>query len=276
MTRLESDYYRHMGYDPANTRSVLSHYVGYFADGAADGPPVLELGSGRGEFLDLLREAGVRASGVDSDEGMVDQARSRGLDVVLGDALATLEGTPPGSLGGVVAAHLMEHLAVATAARLLAAAKRALAPGGTLVVVVPSAACLSVLQRDFWRDPTHVRFYDPDLVAFLCAHAGLDPVEVAGNPRNHPGAPPGTLAAEPTVDPDFGEALNDAVRALLDPKGKGKVDMSSPWWSIAHVIARLDERLRRTQEELFGLRRAHHSLLAALYPPNEVYVVARA
>ncbi len=276
MTRLESDYYRHMGYDPANTRSVLSHYVGYFRADATTGGRVLELGSGRGEFLDLLREAGVSASGVDNDEGMVDEARARGLDVTLGDALSTLETAAPGSLRGVFAAHLIEHLDVPTASRLLAAAKRALAPGGTLVVVVPSAACLSVLQRDFWRDPTHVRFYDPDLVAFLCAHAGLDPVEVGGNPRNHPGAPPEALTPDPTVDPGFGDTLTDAVRALLDPKGKGKVDMDSPWWSIAHVIGQLDTRLRRTQEELVAMHRAHHNLLSTLYPPNEVYVVARA
>ena len=71
MSRLESDYYDYMHYDAAHSRAVLAHYVPLFA-GAA---PVLELGSGRGEFLDLLRETGVTASGVDNDEGMVERAR---------------------------------------------------------------------------------------------------------------------------------------------------------------------------------------------------------
>ena len=51
MTRLESDYYAYMGYDPANSKAGLRHYVPYFAQG-----PVLELACGRGELLALLRD----------------------------------------------------------------------------------------------------------------------------------------------------------------------------------------------------------------------------
>ena len=86
MTRLESDYYSYMDFDPEHTREVLRHYVPMFEDRS----PVLELGCGRGEFLGLLDGAGVKAQGVDSDEGMVEAARRIGRDVVCDDAIAFL------------------------------------------------------------------------------------------------------------------------------------------------------------------------------------------
>ncbi len=70
MTRLESEYYAHMGFDSEHTRQVLKHYLPMFA--GLD--PVLELGCGRGEFLGLLKAAGIEAVGVDSDEGMAEAA----------------------------------------------------------------------------------------------------------------------------------------------------------------------------------------------------------
>jgi hypothetical protein len=85
VTRLESDYYAYMGYDPDNTREGLRHYLPWLQQS-----PVLELAPGRGEMLGLLREAGVTAYGVDIDEGMVEQGRAEGFDVRLADAVAGL------------------------------------------------------------------------------------------------------------------------------------------------------------------------------------------
>ena len=117
MSRLESDYYAYMGYDSDRAREALSHYVPLFSAG-----PVLELACGRGEFLDLLRDAGLPASGVDLDEGMVERAVERGHDVVLGDAVAYLESVGPASIGGVFCAHFLEHLPPEDVARVYAAA----------------------------------------------------------------------------------------------------------------------------------------------------------
>jgi trans-aconitate methyltransferase len=85
VTRLESDYYSYMDFDPEHTREVLRHYVPMFEDKS----PVLELGCGRGEFLGLLDAAGIKAQGVDSDEGMVDAARRVGLDVPTSSSTST-------------------------------------------------------------------------------------------------------------------------------------------------------------------------------------------
>src|SRR5436190_24311838 len=87
--------------------------------------PVLDVGCGRGEFLVLLREAGIDAKGVDADADMVAYARGEGLEVDHTGAVEYLEGLADGSLGGIFAAQLLEHLPASTVVRLLelAAAK---------------------------------------------------------------------------------------------------------------------------------------------------------
>ena len=264
MSSVESDYYAFMGYDPAHTRAGLRHYLPWFPEG-----PVLELAPGRGEFLDLLREAGVAASGVDSDEGMVRAARAAGHDVQLSDALDGLRERPDGSVRGVFSAHFVEHLDPVALQAVVTESARALAPGGHFVAATPNAGCLSVLGHDFWVDPTHVRPYDPRLLAFFCSAAGLEVVETGANPRNRGGPPPATLASEVHVDPDLRPQL---VAALQGSRDTG----SGPWHAFGHLVGVLEERLRATQAELGALRQSYAQLLAQLYPPNEVYVVARA
>jgi SAM-dependent methyltransferase len=264
MSRVESDYYAFMGYDPEHTRSGLQHYLPWFARG-----PVLELACGRGEFLDLLRTAGVAASGVDLDDGMVAGARAAGHDVQHADALTGLRSRPDASLQGVFSAHFVEHLDPAALQEVVTESARVLAPGGHFVAATPNAGCLSVLGHDFWVDPTHVRPYDPRLLAFFCAAAGLEVVETGTNPRNSGGPPPATLAPEVHVDPDLRPQLVAALQRSHDPGG-------GPWHAFGHLVGVLEERLRATQAELVALRQSYAQLLAQLYPPNEVYVVARA
>jgi SAM-dependent methyltransferase len=265
MTRLESDYYSYMGYDPANAKAGLAHYVPFFVTGT-----VLELACGRGEFLELLRDAGIDGEGVDLDEGMVEKAVAGGLRVTHGDAVAALESRPDRSLGGVFSAHFAEHLQPDVLEHVVAQSARVLAPGGVFIAATPNAACLSVMGHDFWRDPTHIRFYEPRLLAFYCAKAGLEVVETGGNPLNHPGPPPESLAPPAHVDPDLRGDMVAAIQQINDKKH------GQDWQAFGHFLGVLEERMRATQEELVALRRSYAHLLDRLYPSNEVYVVARA
>jgi SAM-dependent methyltransferase len=266
MSRLESDYYNYMGYDPENSKKGLAHYVQFFARG-----PVLELACGRGEFLELLRDAGIPGEGVDFDEGMVEAATSHGLTVTYGDAIADLERREDNSLGGVFSAHFAEHLQPDVLEHVIAESARVLAPGGVFIAATPNAGCLSVLGHDFWRDPTHIRFYEPRLLAFYCAKAGLEVVETGGNPLNAPGPPPESLAPSVHVDPDLRDDMVEVIKTAMADK-KHSLD----WQAFGHFLGILEERLRATQEELVALRRSYAHLLDRLYPSNEVYVVARA
>ncbi len=275
MSGVESAYYEFMKFSAEGSRAGLRFYVRFFED---TGGPVLELGSGRGEFLDVLAEAGLAGRGVDADEGMVEQAAARGRPVVRGDAVEHLAGLPPASVAGLFCAHLLEHLPAERVAELYVAAGRALAPGSVFVAAVPNAACLSVLGYDFWRDPTHVRFYDPMVLAFFASRAGLEVTESGGNPANHPGPPPPLrpppLAAQPALGEEIGRLVRHA-EAAAGAAGAGTDNGQAPWPQLGHLVSTLDQRLQAVQHQLAGLQAAYDNLLAQLYPPNEVYVVAR-
>ncbi len=279
MTRVESDYYTHMSFDPEHTRQVLKHYVPMFTGHG----PVLELGCGRGEFLGLLKAAGVDAVGVDSDEGMVEAVTAAGQAAVLGDAAEYLHQEPaPGPYGGVFCAHFVEHLTPDEVAHLLAGVRRVLAPGGRFVAVTPNPACYAVLSHDFWRDPTHVRFYDLPLLEFFCRQAGLAVEGTGTNPLNHPGPPPRFLSADPVVHPGIGDLVDNAMgklpEALAHSVRRGReVDPHEAAWAyeLAHLVKVLGDRLQETSEALRALRRAHDNLVWGLYEGNEIYVVAK-
>jgi SAM-dependent methyltransferase len=263
VSTIESDYYSFMNFDMDRAREAQAFYAPFFSG------PVLELACGRGEFLDVLRDAGVEARGVDLDEGMVASCAERGHEVVFGDALEYLAQSNAGSYGGVFAAHFAEHLQPDDVLAMCRSAHRALRPGGRLVLVVPNAASHSVMSYDFWRDPTHVRFYDPLLLRFFCEQAGFTVEESGGNPRNDPGPPPELYPVlAPQTHPTLSDEIGAAVRAA-----RKETDLAN---GLGHLLSVVAERLRMAEETIADLRAAHDRLLKAFYPPSEVYVVARA
>ena len=118
-------------------RERQRRYVPRF-EGLSD---VVDVGCGRGEFLELLREAGVSAVGVDSDEAMVGRCRELGLDAIQDDALHFLRGRPEESHGGIFAGHLVEHLERGEVVELVRLAFSRLRPGGALVIETVNPMC---------------------------------------------------------------------------------------------------------------------------------------
>ncbi len=135
--------------------------------------PVLDLGCGRGELLALLAEAGIEATGVETDPALAAACRRRGLAVETGDVLVALADRDDASVGAVTAVHLLEHLPTPLVARLLAEVRRVLRPGGVCVVEVPDPETLRVGGSEFWLDPTHVRPLPARTVEVLARAAGL-------------------------------------------------------------------------------------------------------
>ncbi|MBM0125564.1 class I SAM-dependent methyltransferase [Pimelobacter simplex] len=149
-------------------RDRLASYVGLVGDG-----PVLDLGCGRGEFLELMAAAGVPARGVDLDESMAARARAKGLDVSTGDGLALLRDIPRGTLGAVTSFQVIEHIPVPLVRELFVGAAAALRPGGVLVAETVNPHSPAALKT-FWLDLTHVRPLFPESLLFLAREVGFE------------------------------------------------------------------------------------------------------
>lgn len=135
--------------------------------------PVLDVGCGRGELLELLAEAGIEAEGVDGDPGMVARCRERGLRVALADANEHLEGVAEESLGAVFSAQVIEHLPYGELQRLLSLALRKLRPGGLLIAETVNPHRIASLKT-FWVDLTHQHPIFPEVALALCMIAGFE------------------------------------------------------------------------------------------------------
>ena len=139
---------------------------------------MLDIGCGRGEFLALLAERGVPARGIDLNEAMVGVCRERGLEASRADALAYLRAQPAGSLGGLFAAQVVEHLEPAYLTQLLTAAFDALRPGAPIVLETINPACWFAFFESYVRDITHVRPLHPDTLKFLLVASGFQRLEI--------------------------------------------------------------------------------------------------
>jgi O-antigen chain-terminating methyltransferase len=139
--------------------------------------PVLDLGCGRGEWLELLRRHDIPAYGVDTNEPFVEQNRERHLDVRLEDGAAHLAALPESSMGAISAFHLIEHIDLPSLVRLIDGALRALVPGGVLILETPNPTNLVVGSAAFYLDPTHLKPLHPQFLEFLVQERGFGNVE---------------------------------------------------------------------------------------------------
>ena len=155
-------------------RGKLSDYVPYFRGSA----PVVDLGCGRGEFLELLRDAGIDGLGIDGNAEMIGRCRERGLSAEVGDVIDFVARREPASLGGIFAAQLVEHLPPRLLGGFLESCHRALRPGGRLVLETVNPRSIVALVEAFYRDLSHEKPLHPDTLDFVLRAAGFREVEL--------------------------------------------------------------------------------------------------
>ena len=177
-TWLDSDKY--VGFEDSfrgssdEIRSRVHDYLPLF-EGATD---VLDIGCGRGEFLEVLATYGIKGRGVDINHAMVERCRARGLDVAEGDAVRYLDGLPDASLGGLLAVQVVEHLQADQLVHLLELAYHKLRPGSRIALETINPACWYAFFASYIRDITHVHPIHPDTLRYLLIASGFQRVEI--------------------------------------------------------------------------------------------------
>jgi O-antigen chain-terminating methyltransferase len=166
--------WQHGIYDPlrgseTEIKKRLKKYLPYF-DGCRR---VLDIGCGRGEFLELLKERDVQAIGIDTDSEMVKRCLQKGVAAFHVDAHSFLRKTGE-SFDGIFCSQVMEHLDPDEAIDLLELCEKRLNPGGILIVITPNPRNIRVITELFWCDLTHKRLYPLRLLIQMLEERGFE------------------------------------------------------------------------------------------------------
>jgi len=134
---------------------------------------IVDIGCGRGEWLELMDENGFEAHGVDLDEGMIAACNAKGLSVVKDEAVLHLKKHQDESMAVISGFHIIEHIPFDAQRKLISEAYRVLKPGGLLILETPNPENISVGANSFYLDPTHLRPVSPQLLYFLVEYYGF-------------------------------------------------------------------------------------------------------
>jgi glycosyltransferase involved in cell wall biosynthesis/SAM-dependent methyltransferase len=221
----------------------------------------LDLGCGRGEWLELLGEYGVLARGIDLSEAMLSICREKGFQVFHSDALAALKDCPDSSIQLITGFHISEHLPFVVLVELVQEAYRALSPGGILILETPNSENLQVASSTFYLDPTHTNPIPSQLLSFLLAHSGFEFNDVV------------RLNADISPSSNAWITLNDVLKGVSRDYAaigqKGFENLSAGHSSILniskesgvsldHLIERFDKQMSDLHAAMQIARDAHH------------------
>ena len=212
----------------------------------------LDLGCGRGEWVELLTRNGADATGVDLDDGMLKEAKALNLPVRRGDAIQAISSADDESLDLVSAFHLIEHISFDLFIDLIENAHRALRPGGILILETPNPDNMRVSGYSFYFDPTHRNPIPPELAKFAVQFAGFSECQAL---YLHPPAEP-----ERRVEISLRRAIAGTAQdyAIIARKNGGEKPLSeilsidtSP--SFAESSEQFDAAIEQITENLAGL-----------------------
>ncbi len=159
---------------------ILSNYNGliqYIIDIDHE-PTLLDIGCGRGEWLQKCSDKGFKSIGIEINDQMVETSKALGLEIIQGDAIDILKGLPDNSFSLITGFHIIEHINFDSIYKILVECKRVLKNEGVLILETPSIDSLSISSRNFYLDPTHINPINPDLLSFILGRIKFDMVKV--------------------------------------------------------------------------------------------------
>ncbi len=177
---MDSDFYTEFENNFRGSReqiiNLLSNYDGLidYILNIDNNPSLLDIGSGRGEWIQKCNALGFKSIGLELDPKMVDDCKKLNLNIKEGDALSLLDEFSEDSFSIVSAFHVIEHMNHENIQALLVKSKRVLKPNGLLILETPSIDNLVVSSKSFHIDPTHINPIHPDLLAFMMKRIGFN------------------------------------------------------------------------------------------------------
>jgi O-antigen chain-terminating methyltransferase len=164
----------------AEIKKRVQFYLPFLASARAGekGRPILDLGCGRGEWLELLKENKLDARGVDLNSAMIAQCKEHDLEVIHRDAIDYMRSLRANSQGGVTGFHIIEHLPFETLMDFFREARRILKPGGVAIFESPNCKNLVVGAAQFNIDPTHRNPVFPETAEFMLQSHGFERIQI--------------------------------------------------------------------------------------------------
>jgi O-antigen chain-terminating methyltransferase len=193
--------------------------------GPFSGLPFLDLGCGRGELVAALRDAGIPAEGIEANPTFAEVCRNAGIPVHQSDLFEELRRRPDGSLAGISAIQVVEHLQAEALVEFLELARAKIAASGLLVLETIDVRSLYAL-RWFFADPTHVLPLMPETLGFYVENAGFTELEVVPlHPVLEPVAPP----------PGGGKRIERVTEVVFGPQDFALIARRPPVRRLAAV-----------------------------------------
>jgi O-antigen chain-terminating methyltransferase len=193
----------HFRGDKTTVQKRQMDYLPYISGIVSEQFPLIDLGCGRGEWLQVLKDNHLAARGIDSNTACVAECTENGLTASLGELLDTLSQLPDDSCGSITMFQVLEHLPFDVVVNVLREARRVLVPGGVFIGEVPNSETLRVGASTFWIDPTHQRPLFPAVLAFLASSVGFAGVT-------------GKYSSPLAPTPDLTGLPDNATKTILD------------------------------------------------------------